>query len=106
MNATQFGRVRRPGVAAVGEGELLVVDVDAVVVAIRSELTNRGDVLGARRWISENRGHLTGRQCVDDRGQHIDVDALDGVHELGCQLRRRVRINDDLVDADGVEPER
>ena len=58
---------RRPGAAAVGEGERLVVEVDAVVVALLGERGDGADVRAALRRIGEQRGHLPGVHAVGDR---------------------------------------
>ncbi len=65
-----MGTRRRPRVAPVRKGELLVVEVDSGETALFDERHDGVDVAAAGVGIGQDRRHLASRKRVDDRRDH------------------------------------
>ena len=98
----------RPCVAAVGERELFVVDVDAVVSAVGGECPRSLSTCCARVVGSARTAAIAaGGHRVDDRRHDVDVGALRLVDELRRSGRRTAFGSTTICSTpDGVEPER
>ena len=106
MNVTQLGRVRRPGGPVVRKGELLVVEVEAGVVARLGERDQGVDVLGPARRVGEDARHAPRRHLVGDRRDDRDVGITSYRHELLGEIGGRVLIDGDRSRSRSREPER